>query len=316
MALDRRALLKTLAAGGVASVALAPSARAYTRKSAPPGAMGMLYDTTRCIGCKTCVVACKQANDREADPGPWGEERLYDAPVDLNEDTKNIIKLYREGSSVSYMKAQCMHCVDPACAAACMLHSLQKDKVTGVVTYDPAYCVGCRYCQMACPFNVPKFEFSKALPLIVKCELCRHRVKDGAAVGADGFTRYPKGQGPACCEVCPREAVIYGRRDELLAEAKRRISAAPGRYFQDRVYGEVEAGGTQVLYLSHVPFAKLGLPELGDRPVPEVAYTVQEGVYYKIPFLAPVALGAVLAAVIHRNRRAGAVQSGAGEAKP
>jgi Fe-S-cluster-containing dehydrogenase component len=73
------------------------------------------------------------------------------------------------------MKAQCMHCVDPACASACMLHSLSKDPITGVVGYDPTWCVGCRYCMMACPYNVPKFEFGKAVPQIVKCELCRPR---------------------------------------------------------------------------------------------------------------------------------------------
>jgi Fe-S-cluster-containing dehydrogenase component len=315
MSVDRRSLLKSLAAGGVAATAGALPASARERKVAPPGAMGMLYDTTRCIGCKTCVVACKQANNMPVEPGTWSDGKLYDAPLDLDGKTKNVIKLYREGSRQSFMKAQCMQCVDPACASACMLHSLQKDPVTGVVTYNPDYCVGCRYCQMACPFNVPKFEFDKAAPKIVKCELCRHRVKDAATVGASGFTRYPKGQGPGCCEVCPREAVIYGRRDELIAEAKRRIAAAPGKYFQDRAYGENDAGGTQVLYLSHVPFDKLGLPMIGDRAVPEVAYSVQEGIYYKLPFVAPVGLYAVLAAVIYRNRRAEAVGSGEGEVK-
>ena len=304
MAVDRRSALKLLAVGGVAAAAGAAPAKARERRVAPPGAMGMLYDTTRCIGCKTCVVACKRANDRGPDPGPWGEEKLYDAPMDLNGNTKNIIKLYKEGPYRSYFKAQCMHCVDPACASACMLHSLHKNEVTGVVEYDPFYCVGCRYCQMSCPFNIPKFEFEKSLPKIVKCELCRHRVKDAARV-VDGFTRYPRGQGPACCEVCPREAVIYGKRDELLAEAKKRIAENPGRYQDNRIYGETEVGGTQVLYLSHVPFAKLGLPEYGDRPVPEVCYDVQEGIYWKLPFVAPVALYGTLAAVMIRNRRSG-----------
>jgi hypothetical protein len=162
---------------------------------------------------------------------------------------------------------------------------------------------------------VPKFEFSKATPLIVKCELCRHRVKDAAVKGADGFTRYPKGQGQACCEVCPRAAVISGRRDELLAEAKRRIAGSPGKYFEDRVFGEEDGGGTQVLYLSHLPFEDLGLPKLGTQGVPHVAYTVQEGIYYKIPFAAPIGLFAALAAVIYRNRRAEQVHGAEGEAK-
>ena len=305
MAMDRRSLIKSLAVGGATVAAGASSAGAFVRKTAPPGAMGMLYDTTLCIGCKTCVVACKQANDMPPDTASSGG--LWDAPTDLNGRTKNIIKLYHEGERQSFVKQQCMHCVDPGCASACMLHSLQKDTVTGVVTYDPAYCVGCRYCQVACPFNVPKFEFEKAAPKIVKCELCRHRIEDAAVQTAGGFTRYPKDQGPACCEVCPREAVNYGRRGELLTEAKRRIAAWPGKYHQDRVYGEFDAGGTQVLYLSHVPFDKIVLPDIGTKPVSETAYTVQEGIYYKVPFVAPVGLFAVLAAVIYRNRRADSV---------
>ncbi len=313
MGMNRRTALKAIATGGAVAACGALPAAARERKVAPAGAMGMLYDTTLCIGCKTCVVACKQANDRQPDPGPF-EAKLYDAPTDLNGDTKNVIKLYRDGDEQSFMKAQCMHCVDPACASACMLKSLHKDEVTGIVTYDPAYCVGCRYCQMACPFNVPKFEFSKAAPKIVKCELCRHRVKDAAQI-VDGFTRYPKGQGPACCEVCPRHAVIYGKRDELLHEAKRRIAENPGKYYRNHVYGETEVGGTQVLYLSHLPFAKIGLPDFGDKPVPETAYSVQEGIYFKLPFVAPVGLYAVLAAVMMRNRRAEKAGEGEGGAR-
>jgi Fe-S-cluster-containing dehydrogenase component len=158
---------------------------------------------------------------------------------------------------------------------------------------------------MACPFNVAKFEFDKAVPKIVKCELCRHRVQEGARLADDrGFSRYPKGMGPACCEVCPREAVIYGKREELLAEAKRRIAANPGMYFEDRAYGETDGGGTQVLYLSHVPFQRIGLPKLGEKGVPRAAYSVQEGIYKG--FIAPVALYAVLAGVMLKSRRSGA----------
>jgi len=299
---SRRALLKVIATtAGATAAASGTAVQARARLQPPPDAVGMLYDTTRCIGCKACVVACKDANDMATDPGPF-EDAIYDAPIDLNGDTRNIIKLYREGPQRSYMKGQCMHCVDPACAAACMLGSLKKNEVTGIVSYNPAYCVGCRYCMMSCPFNIPKFEFNKAVPNIVKCELCRHRVKDAAA-NVDGFTRYPRGQGPACCEVCPREAVIYGKRDELLEEARSRIAANPGRYFEDRIYGETEAGGTQVLYLSHMSFEKIGLPEYSDQGVPHVAYTVQNGIYYKLPFVIPAALYVGLAAVMLRNRK-------------
>jgi Fe-S-cluster-containing dehydrogenase component len=263
----------------------------------------MLYDTTRCIGCKACVVACAQANgltpDTDYFPGA-----LYQAPTDLNGQTKNVIKLYSDGARRSYVKAQCMHCVDPACTNACMLGALKK-KEHGIVAYDPSLCVGCRYCQMACPFNIPKFEWKKAAPKIVKCELCRHRSVGASLSKAGGFSRYPKGNGPACCEVCPREAVIYGTREELLAEARRRMKERPDAYVP-KIYGETDGGGTQVLYLSHVPFDKIGLPTLSDRAVPDQQRTIQHGIYQG--FIAPIALYGVLGAVLWRNRRKSAVE--------
>jgi Fe-S-cluster-containing dehydrogenase component len=221
---------------------------------------------------------------------------LYQAPVDLSARAKTVIKLYHDAGVQSYMKAQCMHCVDPACASACMLGALQKREF-GVVTYEADYCIGCRYCEVACPFNVPKFEFEKAAPKIVKCELCKERLASG--------------QEPACTEVCPRKAVVFGRRSELLKEAKRRIAESPGRYVA-RVYGETDAGGTQVLYLSQVPFDKLGLPALGDEPAPQLARTIQHGVYRD--FVAPAALYAALGLAMIRNRRVNAQAHGGGVA--
>jgi hypothetical protein len=135
---------------------------------------------------------------------------------------------------------------------------------------------------------VPKFEWQAAAPKIVKCELCDHRVKDGKL--------------PACVEVCPREAVIYGTREDLLRDAKARITAAPDRY-NPKVYGEHEAGGTQVLYLAprDITFEELGLPALDERPLPDRVRGVQ-GVIYK-GFIAPIALYGVLGTVIFRNQR-------------
>ncbi len=286
MTLGRRQVLRVLAGtGGVAAASAAAPVLAAERKEAPPDALGMLYDTTRCIGCKACVVACREANGLEPDTSLDG---IHQAPLDLNSRTKNVIKLYKEGSRLSFMKAQCMHCIDPTCASACMLGSLRKDEKTGIVGYDPAYCVGCRYCQMSCPFGIPKFEFEKAVPRIVKCELCRHLIAEGGL--------------PACCKVCPREAVVYGKRTLLLVEAKRRLAEHPDRYVP-KVYGEHDGGGTQVLYLSHVPFEKLGLPSLGEEGVPSPMRTIQHGIYKG--FVAPVVLYAALGAVMVRNRRAG-----------
>lgn len=299
MSVDRRFLIKSIAAAGAAAAA-GGTAQARVRPPAPADALGLLYDTTRCIGCKTCVVACREANNLKPDtsnaPG-----RLWDMPMDLNGGTKTVIKLYRSSNGLqrSYFKAQCMQCVDPACTNACMLGALQK-REHGIVSYDPKLCIGCRYCQMACPFNIPKFEWAKTFPKIVKCELCRHRAAGAALSTIGGFSRYPRGKGPACAEVCPRDAVIYGTRQELLAEARRRLAANPDRYVP-KIYGEKDGGGTQCLYLSHVPFENLGLPKLKDQPVPEVQQTLQHGIYQG--FVTPVLLYGLLGAVMFRNRK-------------
>lgn len=294
MGISRRLALKALVAGA-SSAAVSMGGRADAAPAAPDDAVGLLYDTTLCIGCKACVVACADANDRERDTA-WSEGKWM-APLDLNGHTKNIIKLYTDGSDRSFVKQQCMHCLDPACANACMLGALKKREF-GIVSYDPTLCVGCRYCQIACPFNIPKFEWFDAYsPQIVKCELCRHRLAHGKE--------------PACTEVCPRKAVIFGKRADLLREAHRRLEAHPRRYV-NRVYGETEAGGTQVLYLSHVPFEKIGLPGYGPTPVPETQRTLQHGIYQG--FVAPLALYGALAAVLVRNRKTDASTADSTEA--
>jgi len=282
MGITRRAAFKGLLAGG-AALACAKPARAATLPVPPADAVGLLYDATLCIGCKTCVVACQDANGLPRDPTGLGAH--YDAPVDLNYRAKNVIKLYNDGPERSFVKVQCMHCIDPACVAACMLGALKKREF-GIVSYDVDYCVGCRYCEVACPYGVPKFQWASATPRIVKCELCNHRLA--------------KGQEPACTEVCPRKAVIFGTRADLLKEAKRRLAAEPDRYVH-KIFGETDGGGTQVLYLSHLPFDKLGFPALGDDPAPSLALSVQHGVYKG--FVAPIALYGVLGMIAFRNRK-------------
>jgi formate dehydrogenase iron-sulfur subunit len=287
MGLSRRSALKAMAAATATTVATTLGTRPAKAALvvAPPDAVGMLYDSTKCIGCKACMVACNEANDLPPDTAL--SDGRWQMPLDLNERTKNIIKLYQDPNSGSYafVKRQCMHCLDPACASACMLGALKKREF-GIVSYDPSLCVGCRYCEMACPFNVPKFEWAKVMPKIVKCELCNHRIA--------------KGQIPACCEVCPVGAVIYGKYTDLLNEAHARLKEHPERYVQ-KVYGESEVGGTQVLYLAGVDFAKLGLPAYGPNPVPTAVREVFQEIYQGVvPILA---LYALLAAVMMRSRR-------------
>jgi len=252
------------------------------RLEAPPDAVGMLYDATRCIGCRACVTACKSANNMEGN--------LYDPPKDLDGQTKNIIKLYEADGEKSYMKQQCMHCIDPGCVNACMIGAFKKREY-GIVTWDKDRCIGCRYCQVACPYNVPKFQWDTAVPDIVKCELCNHMLA--------------RGEEPGCCQACPKEAVIYGTYVDLLADARQRIADHPERYYpkgDPEIFGDTEGGGTQVLYLAGVDFEKLGLPSLGDEGVGVQARTIQHGIYRG--FIAPVALYGILGAVLWRNRRA------------
>ena len=314
--ITRRGLLKGAVAAGAATALIG---RAEAKEEAPhrPDALGMLFDSTLCVGCRACQSACKVANKLPADTtkGETGGE--YDAPRDLNATTKNVIKLFPDAKGEThYVKQQCMHCVDPSCVSVCMMGALHKEgegkrelagekKGTGVVLYDKALCVGCRYCQIGCAFNVPKFEWEAAFPLIVKCELCRHR-GDPKKTGPLALAN------PACCEVCPRGAVIFGKRDELLAEAKRRVAAEPKRY-ESKVFGEKDGGGTQVLYLSAagVKFTDLGLPALPDESQAEFSTSASHAPY--LHGVTPIALYAAMAFVIRRNKKKEEAEHGEGK---
>jgi Fe-S-cluster-containing dehydrogenase component len=307
MRISRRDVLKGAVAAGAATVVVG---QADAREEVPerPDAVGMLFDSTLCVGCRACQSACKAANNLPTD-SVTAAGGVYDAPTDLNGTTKNVIKLFSSGDQRLYMKQQCMHCTDPSCVSVCMMGALHKEgegkrelaeyggekKGTGIVIYDPGLCVGCRYCQIGCAFNVPKFEWNDALPKIVKCELCRHR-RDAKKTGALSVAN------PACCEVCPRGAVIYGKREALLSEAKRRVAADPKRY-NPTIFGEKEGGGTQVLYLSAagVSFEQLGLPRLPEESSAHFSESASHAPY--LHGITPVALYAAMAFVINRNKK-------------
>lgn len=287
MAITRRELFTNIAKAGVpAAVAMTTGTKLMEAQEIPvPNTpLGLLYDATICIGCKSCEVACNAANNTPADTDAAG---LHEAPTDLNVFTRNIIKLYKpeDGSATSFVKRQCMQCFDPGCAAGCPFEALYKDADTGVVRWEGSRCIGCRYCTITCPYSVPRFQWRGINPIISKCELCSHRLA--------------RGQKPGCTSVCPTGAVIFGPRPALLLEAKRRIKNSPGRYYQDRVYGETDNGGTQCLYLSRVPFEKLGLPELGPVAVPAKSLRWQRRIYQY--FAMPALLYAGLVAVIRKN---------------
>ncbi len=303
MSFGRRTLLKGMAVAGAAS-ALPTAASASERPHVKEDDVGMLYDTTLCIGCRACVTKCKDANTLPANRSADG---IYDAPERLDGTTKNVIQVAQLGGDKwQFMKAQCMHCADPACVSVCMAGALHRT-AGGVVAYNPTTCVGCRYCQVGCPFDIPKFEWSKALPKIVKCELCRHR-GDPKKTGPLAIAN------PACCEVCPREAVIYGKIADLKATAKKRMAAQPERYAA-KVYGEHDGGGTHVLYLTakNVSFEQLGLPELGDVSPAAPAEKVGHSMYQY--FALPTALYATFAYTIYKNKKQHAEGHGHGEEK-
>lgn len=268
-------------------------------KELSPDAVGILYDATLCIGCKSCMVNCKRVNTLEKGgalykPGrdiPYnykGDFPIWDEVTELSDTALSIIKAYKEGTGLnrnevengfSFVKNHCMHCIDPACASVCPVEALYKEPASGAVIYYRDRCIGCRYCQIACPFGIPKFEWGSNDPLIVKCQLCHHR--------------FPEGGYSACCEFCPSGASIFGPVKELREEAKRRLSLTYGKYYDfpvqtvgserklakqasryiDRIYGMTEAGGTQYLLLAGVPFDMLGFnPQISDQEYPELTW--------------------------------------------
>jgi formate dehydrogenase iron-sulfur subunit len=213
--------------------------------------VGILVDTTRCTGCEKCVKACKDANELGKDlPRPWK------ARIDDLSSTRYTTILRRAGGH--NVRQLCRHCYEPACVSACIVGALQKT-AEGPVIYDAGKCMGCRYCMMACPFGIPRYDWEDAVPHVAKCTMC--------------YPRLGEGKLPACVEACPENAVTFGPLEDLLAEAHRRIAADPRKYV-DKVYGETEIGGTSVVYVSDIPLDFLAFkPDLGDKPLPELTWS-------------------------------------------
>ncbi len=214
----------------------------------------LLIDVTKCVGCQACEQKCKEVHGFPAD-----HETSLSA-------TALTVVTERGGK---FVRRQCMHCENPACASVCPVGAIMKT-AQGSVRYDGGKCIGCRYCMIACPFDVPKYQWSKLAPYVTKCDMCSERVLAG--------------QPTACAEVCPTGATTFGDRDELLAEAHKRISENPA--YVRKIYGETEVGGTSVFYISDVPFEDLGfvvaptnqpLPTLSAAALGEVPTVVLVG---------------------------------------
>ena len=286
MNISRRHFLG-VAGAMISSAAAGNSKNAWAARQpkAPPNPYGCVVDLTACVGCRTCEQACNRVNDL-----PPPKERLDDRTV-LDQKRRpdtgafTVINRYYSGRLdaqnqlvPTYVKVQCMHCQDPACASACITGALSK-KDNGAVHYDKSRCVGCRYCLVACPFQIPAYEYFDPLtPRVRKCTFCYDRI------GQDGK--------PGCAAACPMEAITFGHRQILLEVARRKITDNPRRYL-NKIYGESEVGGTSWMYISGDPFEKLGFLSLPHYSMPHLTETIQHSLFAYM--WAPVTLFAILA---------------------
>ena len=238
----------------------------------------ILTDVTKCIGCLECVGACKNTWHLDMEvPRTWQKNDGLSAD--------NWTSVLQKADS-HYVRKQCRHCLEPACASACPVGALHTTE-TGAVVYDSDKCLGCRYCMMACPYGIPRYDWDSAVPYVRKCIMC--------------YPRIQQGKQPACTEACPVQATIFGDRDELIAEAHRRIKENPGKYI-DHVWGETEIGGTSVLYISDIDLGFLSYqPKLPTRPLPETTATAMKSVPFAFVGMGGFMLG--LNWIIKRRQR-------------
>jgi len=262
----------------------------------PGSARTTLIDIANCIGCRACQVACKQWNEMDGEQTQLESDLGFQNPATLSAKTYTLIAFHEfenaqkpGGIESAFVMQRCLHCLEPACVSACPTTALERQP-DGPVRYDEDECIGCRYCQLACPWDVPTAEWNSLAPKISKCTHCADRIPQPKPTAFNGQPlsdaygqRFADSIAvPACVKACPADALRYGTREEMLALAHKRIADRPDKYV-DHVYGEKELGGTSVLYLSRVPFEKLGFPTYGEKP---------------FPAFSKVALGAVPPAVI------------------
>ncbi len=289
--MNRRKFLGTVAViGSVAAVGTARSAGAADEFAGWPNSYALLTDFTACVGCRSCEKACNEANKLPAPEIPFDDPAAFNRTRRPDASAYTVVNRYdnpKDKARPIYRKVQCNHCKEPACASACPIHAYSKTP-EGAVKYDPDLCFGCRYCMIACPFYVPAYDYASALePKIVKCTMCYD-------------TRLKQGKMTACAEACPAEAITFGKRDELIKIARARIAREPERYI-DHIYGEHEAGGTNWMYLSGVPFEEVGFPaNVPQKPPIELT----KGFLSSVPLVFtiwPALFGMCHAAVKHRD---------------
>ena len=256
MKLSRRGFLRVVGITGSTALAVGASraqasAGAASLDTVGANETGMLVDTTLCAGCRACEAACAESNKL---PAPPAGEAVLESRRETGPQVFTIVNKFEgpQKGEDRFVKRQCMHCVEPGCASVCPVRAIDKTP-EGPVVYKGERCMGCRYCMVACPFSIPKYEYDALAPLVRKCTFCAERQKEGKK--------------PACAEVCPTGALTFGKRGTLLELAKQRIYKSPEKYVH-HVYGEHEAGGTNWLYLSDVDFRKLDFAQVDDHSYP------------------------------------------------
>jgi formate dehydrogenase iron-sulfur subunit len=295
--LDRRTLLQlglaaTAGASTCSLAAEAPKTQEEKQASSAEQA-GVLVDTTLCIGCRKCEEACNRRNNLPRTAESFADREVLRSFRRPSESAFTVVNQFpgspspdQAGVPQTYAKVQCMHCLDPSCVSACIVAALTKS-ADGAVVYNPTICIGCRYCQVACPFEIPAYEFHEPLtPRVRKCEFCADRIKG-------------TGANPACAASCPTEALVFGRRAELLAMAKDRLKRRPDRYV-NHVYGENEVGGTSWLYLAGRPVREIGLLDLPGAAPPRLTEEIQHGIFRY--GMIPIAFYGLLSYLWHRNQ--------------
>ena len=255
--------------------------------AADPGSVRTtLIDIANCIGCRACQVACKQWNEMDGEATEVDDQLGFQNPAALSAKTLTLIAFHEVenaakpgGVESAFVMQRCLHCLEPACVSACPTTALYHQS-DGPVSYNVDDCIGCRYCQLACPWDVPTAEWNSLAPKISKCTHCADRIPQPAPVAFNGQPLSLEAAKqfadtvaiPACVKACPADALRYGTRAEMLALANKRIADRPDRYV-NHIYGEKELGGTSVFYLSAVPFEKLGFPTYGEKPFPAFTKT-------------------------------------------
>lgn len=203
------------------------------------GEVAKLIDTSKCIGCKACQVACMEWNDTRDEVGH--NVGVYDNPADLTDKSWTIMRFAEYENPAGDLewlirKDGCMHCEDPGCLKACPSPGAIVQYTNGIVDFHEENCIGCGYCVTGCPFDVPRI--SEKDKKAYKCTLCSDRV----AVG----------QEPACAKTCPTGAIVFGTKEDMQHHAEERIEDLKSRGFENAgLYDPAGVGGTHVMYVLH-----------------------------------------------------------------